>query len=74
MSREINCEECSKPMGEIRDATLRKGIVHICALCNTARKTLKSRLAALELLQKSNSHLNKDDLFGDVFGDIFGKR
>ena len=78
MSREVKCEDCSKPMGEIRDATLRKGIIHICTPCNTARKNLKSRLAALELMHKTGSLPSKDlfdkDLFGDVFGDIFGKR
>lgn len=79
MSREIKCEDCSKSMGEIRDATLRKGIIHICTPCNTARKKLKSRLAALELMQKTDGHSNKSDLFGsDLFGgtfkDIFGNK
>ncbi len=75
MSREIQCEDCSKPMGEIRDATLRKGIIHICTPCNTARKNLKSRLAALELLQASKgAQRGPMGEFGDVFDDIFGKR
>ena len=79
MSREIKCEDCSKPMGEIRDATLRKGIIHICTHCNTARKKLKSRLVALEMLQKTDGYANKDDffkedLFGGVFKDIFGNK
>ena len=72
MSREIKCEDCSKPMGEIRDATLRTGIVHICTHCNAARKTLKLRLAALELIQKTDGYANNSDLFGkDLFGDVF---
>lgn len=33
MKRIINCESCNKPMGEIRDATLRAGMVVLCSTC-----------------------------------------
>lgn len=34
----IRCEGCRKFLGTIRDATLRKGIVHLCVDCETKRK------------------------------------
>jgi hypothetical protein len=30
----INCKKCRKYLGEIRDATLRKGIVYMCEQCS----------------------------------------
>ena len=35
--RRIFCEGCKQYMGEIRDATLRKGIVYLCTRCETKR-------------------------------------
>lgn len=35
MTRKIECDKCHKHLGEIRDATLRKGIVFICAECKS---------------------------------------
>lgn len=61
-------------MGEIRDATLRTGIIHLCSPCNEAQKKIKTRLAALELKESTDGFMNKDDLFGGVFKDIFGNK
>jgi len=75
MSRKIECGDCHKDMGEIRDATLRKGVVHICTPCNNARGDVKRRLTALELMQKTQGYNDPTKgMFDDVFGDIFGKR
>lgn len=30
----INCKKCKKYLGEIRDATLRKGVVYMCEQCS----------------------------------------
>jgi len=35
--RKILCKGCSKYMGEIRDAKLRKGITYLCSECETKR-------------------------------------
>lgn len=34
--KHINCHLCNKYLGEIRDAKLRKGTVHICHECSSA--------------------------------------
>lgn len=34
--RDIYCRQCHKFLGTIRDATLRKGIAHLCSDCNSA--------------------------------------
>lgn len=38
MARTIQCEKCAKPLGELRDATLRKGVVFMCAECDARTK------------------------------------
>ena len=38
MARMIYCEKCGINLGELRDATLRKGAVFICADCNAKSK------------------------------------
>jgi predicted SprT family Zn-dependent metalloprotease len=58
----INCQKCKKHLGEIRDATLRKGIVYLCRECNTQR-------VALEMM-KQNEDRNSNP-FGGMFGSIF---
>ena len=35
----IYCEDCRKYLGEIREATLRTGIIYLCAPCNKKRLT-----------------------------------
>lgn len=37
MSRLIQCKDCAKPLGEIRDAKLAKGIVYTCSTCNVRK-------------------------------------
>ena len=64
MSREIKCTVCRKPMGEIRDATLIKGIKYICETCDQRR--LDSLVELHRLKTKPRSPL--DDLFSQ-FGD-----
>jgi hypothetical protein len=43
--RKIYCadKDCQKYLGEIRDATLRKEIHHLCTKCETKRLALKMR-------------------------------
>ena len=33
MTRHLYCQDCRKYMGEIRDASLRKGLVVLCQAC-----------------------------------------
>lgn len=37
----IQCYKCGKNLGEIRDATLRKNIYHICCDCAATKKQPK---------------------------------
>lgn len=38
MSRHVYCKDCGKPMGVIRDASLRKGMVVLCSACAHKQK------------------------------------
>ncbi len=58
--RRIFCKGCSNYLGEIRDATLRKGIVHLCSLCETKR-------LASDLAQKTRGGVDLPDFFNDIF-------
>jgi hypothetical protein len=60
----IFCQGCNLPLGVIRDAKLRKGIVYLCKNCETKR-------VASDLMNK-NKTKKPDNPFGDIFGDIFG--
>ena len=62
-TRLISCELCGKPLGEIRDATLRVGIVHICQVCKPLIRAPR---------QSTPPPKGPPSPFGDVFGDIFG--
>ena len=59
-TRRIFCKGCSKYLGEIRDATLRKGIIHLCSLCETKR-------LASDLAQKTRGSVDPLDIFNDIF-------
>lgn len=64
MSREIKCTVCRKVMGEIRDASLRKGIKYICEPCDQRRMDSLVELHKLKTKPKG--------LFDDLFDrDIF---
>lgn len=64
--REIRCARCKLYLGVIRDAKLRKTMVHHCDDCNTAYK-------ALEMARNTGNDKSQfGDIFGDTFGDIFG--
>ncbi|WP_146071880.1 hypothetical protein [Marinobacterium lutimaris] len=60
MAKEIKCTVCRKSMGEIRDATLRKGIAYICAPCNQRRL---DALVELTRLKEAPAH-PFDSIFG----------
>lgn len=60
-AKNLYCEGCAKYMGEVRDATLRKGMVVLCDKCETKRK-----LAAMAM-NHAGSRSNVDKL-KDVFG------
>ena len=61
MARKIYCSECKTPLGEVRDAKLKKGMVHLCSKCESARKLLK---AAAGIKGGSNPMA---DMFGGMF-------
>ena len=64
-SRRVYCFHCHKYMGEIRDASLRKGLQVACLGCVTA-------INAMTRASKYNN--GKDGFEGvDIFKDIFGK-
>lgn len=65
MSRAIECSRCHTYLGEIRDAQLKKGMVHMCDSCDTAYRSL-------EMAHKYAG--DKVPEFGELFGDIFGKK
>lgn len=44
--KKIHCEKCHKYLGEIRDATLRKGIVYTCSECAKPKYDFASELFA----------------------------
>lgn len=58
--RKIYCNECDKYVGEIRDATLMKGIKYLCPSCCSSN------------LKEDNysSSMPKSD-FNSIFNDIF---
>ena len=57
MTREIRCHKCGLYLGEIRDATLRKGIKYTCASCVTGNAKRKKET---------------DDLLPPEFRSLFG--
>ena len=59
--RKISCKGCNKPMGEIRDAKLRKGIIYLCNSCEIKR-------IASDLALKTKT---KD--IGELINTFFGK-
>lgn len=62
MSRIIRCDKCHLNLGEIRDAKLRKGIVHFCEPCS---RNMKAQVAA------AASNFKKNPDFSDIFGGVF---
>lgn len=59
--RKVHCYKCGKYLGEIRDATLRKNIYHICEFCASVEVKPKQKAAT-------------PNVFDSIFGDIFGGR
>lgn len=68
--RNIECSNCGKPMGVIRDATLRVGISYTCGPC---KASIKSQLKAYSAA-RSRDYINKsaqgDSKAGDFINDI----
>lgn len=64
--RPINCAECSKDMGIIRDAKLRKDISYLCGKCETDRSKARLEIGALKAKIR---HLKMQP--GNIFKDIF---
>lgn len=56
MNKKISCQNCLKPMGEIRDASLRKGMAVLCKDC----------WANLNLAAK------KKDTASEIYNSLFG--
>ena len=62
MIRKIYCAECTTYLGEIRDATLKKGMIYLCIKCEETRNLLKATIG-----RKGNNPVM------DMFTDIFDK-
>jgi hypothetical protein len=62
--RKIYCsdKDCGIYLGEIRDATLRKNIHHLCDKCETKRLALKMRFQT-----PPNTDTKKSSGLGDIF-------
>lgn len=60
--RKIYCV-CGKYMGEIRDATLRKGLMYLCPTCDKKRR-------AAEVAERFRPQSNP---VGDFMEAVFGK-
>lgn len=56
MSKDCQCTVCRKPMGTVRDATLRKGWAIICAECNQRRLEL---LVELSDIKRGGNHIEQ---------------
>ncbi len=69
MSKRIICKDCGIYLGEIRDATLKKGILFQCKSCkeNDAVKKFKEN-------QSAANNLFSEGPFADIFGGGFGKK
>ena len=53
MTRKIKCAGCNDYMGEIRDATLKKGMVVLCSDCEKSRENAFNMLALSETDRRS---------------------
>jgi Zn finger protein HypA/HybF involved in hydrogenase expression len=63
---QIQCTECSRKCGEIRDASLLKGLKFICPQCESKRIKAK----ADKFLGKGQ---NKSNVVDELFGMFGGK-
>lgn len=61
MIKEIFCAKCGKYMGEIRDATLRKGAITYCLPCDNRRQGV---------LQQTD---NNSDVMSNFFDGLMSK-
>jgi len=52
-AKQLNCDQCFKHMGDVRDASLRKGMTVYCAECDKSIKNRLQMLKNLEMLEKS---------------------
>jgi len=66
--RKIHCVRCNLYLGVIRDAKLRKTMVHLCDDCNTSYKAVEIAYRH----KQDRDAVGNNGMFGDVFGDIFG--
>lgn len=67
--KEIKCEVCFIHLGVIRDARLRKGIVHLCQSCDNERKA--ERIYARHTAKKEDEYEYPG---ADLLNDFFGKK
>jgi hypothetical protein len=65
--RNIQCNDCGRHVGIIRDAKLMKGLVFVCPTCIKSKATKDM----LDGMFESTSPYKKNDMFQDLFGDIF---
>lgn len=86
MAKELNCVQCKKYMGTIKDGTISKGLKPVCTKCfnfmtqaagNWAQHQYKKGKEKTEYKQFSDlfgSLDDADDAFGDKFTNLFGKK
>lgn len=63
MTKKINCTECSRSCGEIRDASLLKGLKFICPTCESKR-----------IKKKVGEFINKENGTSDFLEQVFGMK
>jgi len=61
--RKIKCQSCGLHLGEIRDAKLRKDIVHLCEDCERKRR------AAHVYVQQLRAEADEKKSITDMFSD-----
>lgn len=69
MERKIYCTNCNTYLGVIRDATLRKGIAHLCFGCECERTSITHEPIYDDRIKNYNKEgVDLNGLFGDLFG------
>ena len=63
MARKIHCK-CGKYVGEIRDATLAKGLTFNCAKCSEPKNIFESEL---DSIRKKQDYLDAFGSFGNRY-------
>lgn len=66
--RKIACTACDRHLGEIRDATLRKGAGHLCALCDEKIRAARSASGQEPFWQFMHEVFRKKEISSEIKG------